>query len=398
MGVEAMRIAFVDSVLEPAKPGRSGMSDTVWGMAGQLTTLGHEAHMIGSYRTEAFPDHRIAVHHFPAPPMAYRNVLGLAWRMRRTAHVIRSLRPDIVHARDYLAAALLDIFLPGVPLVLTTPGNIFHRIAHGGNPYEWYYTQLLKWGARRTARRAQAIVAISRSMRDWWLWTGSHPDRTHHIPLGADLARFTYVPDARATVGIAEGVTHFLFAGRFSPEKGVATLLDAVHISRAAFTDAGATVTLVGSGSQEAILKAKVDELQLDRFVRFVPWVEQDQLPAWYSAADAFVLPSFTEGFSRTVIEAMATGTPVIGSRITGTEDHVIPGQNGFLFEAGDAKALARHLTACVEAPSVVRSMRASAADYARRHLSWDVVVKRLVDEVYVPVLSRRNGTRWNRA
>jgi glycosyltransferase involved in cell wall biosynthesis len=383
-----MRIAFVDSVLEPSKPGRSGMSDTVWGMASQLKTLGHDVHMLGAYRTDVFPDERIEVHQIPEPPMAYRNVMGVAWRMWRTAQVVRRLKPDIVHLRDYFGAALLDAYAPGSRLVLTTPGNIFHRIAHGGNPYEWYYTQLLKWGARRTAHRAAAVVAISRAMRDWWMWTGSHPDRTHHIPLGADLERFAPVPDARRRLGIEPDAVHFLFAGRFSHEKGIATLLDAIHLSRSSFEYATATVTLVGSGQLEAALRAKANSLQLANIVRFVPWIEQDELPLRYSAADAFVLPSFTEGFSRTVIEAMACGTPIIGSRITGTEDHVIPGHNGFLFEAGDAVELGRNLAACIESPSVVRSMRGDAARYAREHLSWPVVVERLVREVYRPVLT----------
>jgi D-inositol-3-phosphate glycosyltransferase len=116
-------------------------------------------------------------------------------------------------------------------------------------------------------------------------------------------------------------------------------------------------------------------------------WVAQETLSTWYSAADALLLPSHSEGFSRTIPEAMCCGTPVIGSKITGTTDHICDYENGLLFPVRNTQALARILDFVVAQPDVLRHMRSKTLAYARQHLTWKKIVERVVEEVYKPLV-----------
>ena len=119
-----LRVCFIDYVLEPDKPGRSGLSDIVWDMASELANQGHEVHIVASYHSEVFPDPRINVHSFPTPVMGYRNVVGNALLLMRAARVTKALRPDIVHAPEYVSIAVFHALGVMAPLVFTVPGNI----------------------------------------------------------------------------------------------------------------------------------------------------------------------------------------------------------------------------------------------------------------------------------
>jgi glycosyltransferase involved in cell wall biosynthesis len=385
MAPQKLRVAFVDYILDPEKPGRSGVSDVVWDMASELLNQGHEVHIIASYHTSVFPDSRVVVHQFPTPPIGYRNVIGHFWILKRAAAIARQLRPDIVHAPVYLSTAVFATLRVPAPLVLTVPGNAYHRVRYG-HDYEWYYMQILKWAARVSARRCARVIAVSREMKDWWEWTGSAPDRTPFIPYGVNTNRFKLVSLPRERLGLAEQKLLLLYVGRFSKEKGLLDLIDALAAIRDQLAPEDVQVMLVGKGPQLREIQQRIEQHDLRQIVQLKPWVAQEELSTWYSAADALLVPSHTEGFARIIPEAMICGTPIIGSKITGTEDHVKEGVNGFLFPAGDSKALAAILAKAIQSAQVLRDMRPAVMDYAQTHLAWEAIVARILDEVYLPI------------
>jgi glycosyltransferase involved in cell wall biosynthesis len=382
-----MKIAFVDYVLEPDKPGRSGLSDVVWDMASELINQGHEAHVVASYHTTLYPDPRVMVHNFPTPPIGYRNIVGQLWILKRATDIVKRIAPDIVHSPEYVSTAVMATLGVRTPLVLTVPGNIFERIqkAHG---YERHYVEVLKWAARTSARRCASVIAISQEMKRWWEWTGSPPERAPFIPLGVDPARFHPVPGARQRLGIPEDKLFLLYVGRFSPEKGLLDLVEALARVRPLLDPARIEVALVGKGPQGDEIRQRVAEVNLGQIVRIREWVPQSELSTWYSAADALVLPSHSEGFSRTIPEAMSCGTPVIGSRITGTEDHVCENKNGILFTPNDIQALASIITSVFQERRKLHILRSSTRIYAHSELIWCKVMRKIINEVYKPVIN----------
>jgi len=382
----SLRIAFVDYVLEPDKPGRTGLSDKVWDMASELIHQGHEAHIVASYHTRTYPDPRVIVHNFPTPPIGYRNIVGQVWIIKRAAKMLKKVQPDIVHAPEYVSTAVLATLGVKIPLVLTVPGNIFHRIQEGHN-FEWHFVQVLKWAARTSARACGKIIATSEEMKYWWERSGSPPENTLWIPNGVNIERFYPVEHARETLGLPSGPLLLLYVGRFSKEKGLLDLIYALRQMRPDPTPEQIQVILVGKGDQRTDLVQAVRTSGLDEVVTLRDWVSQDDLRVWYSAADALVLPSHSEGFSRTIPEAMCCGTPVIGSKITGTEDHVHHQVTGVLFPARDRAALAGVLGQVVAQPEMLRQMRTPTLAYAREHLTWPRVLKRIIAEVYHPLV-----------
>lgn len=385
----ALRVAFVDYVLDPEKPGRSGLSDMVWDMATELANLGHEPHVVASYHTTNYPDPRVRVHNFATPPIGYRNILGQFWILKRAADVVRRQHLDIVHAPEYVSTAVLAALGIRTPLVLTVPGNIYHRLHTGKREwYPWHEVWPLKWAARTSAHRCARVIAISSEMKRWWEWTGSPPARTPHIPLGVNSRRFCRIPEARSRLGIEANEPMLLYAGRLTPDKGIGDFLDALERIQDVLRHHGARVVVIGRGPEEVAIRQRLNSTALDEIVSTRAWVPQSELSTWYSAADAVILPSRSEGFSRTIPEAMICGTPIIGTRITGTEDHVHDGIDGLLASPGDVASLADRLAFAVQNHYQLRDMGDEAMRYAAQHLTWQVIVPRIVEEVYRPILA----------
>lgn len=388
-----MKIGFVDYILDPKKPGRSGLSDMVWDMASELIKQGHEVHVIASYHTKFYPDPLVKMHNFKTPPIGYRNIIGQLWILVCAAKIVKKLHLDVVHAPEYVSTAVLATYGVNCPIVLTVPGNIFYRLSrNNGMNYEWSYTQVLKWAARKSARRCDKVIAISNDMKRWWEWTGSPPENTPMIPLGSNPSRFYRVASARKILKLEDKFLTLLYVGRFELEKGIYDIIEAICLLSKEYPDLEnrLRVHLIGRGPLEGEMKNRIDSLGLSNIIIVRSWVQQDDLPIWYSAADALLLASSAEGFSRTIPEAMSCGTPVIGSAISGTEDHIQAGINGFLFPSGDARALANILSPLIQNPDSIRLLRARTEEYAKSFLQWPNIMKKIVNEVYGPIAMSR--------
>jgi D-inositol-3-phosphate glycosyltransferase len=223
-------------------------------------------------------------------------------------------------------------------------------------------------------------------MKTWWEWTGSQPQNTCVIPYGVDPNLFYPIPGARAKLGFPAQQMTLVYAGRFSAEKGLLDLLQALALVKDQAVHKSLKVYLIGSGPQESRLRDFIKTHRLDEVVCIQTWVTKTGLAAWYSAADALVLPSHSEAFSRTIPEALSCGAPVIGSAISGTQDHITPQVNGFLFPPGDTASLAQILFTILDHPERLAAMRPAASEYARRTFPWQVVMQRILQEVYYPL------------
>ena len=337
---------------------------------------------VASYHTNTYPDPRVIVHQFATPPIGYRNLIGQVWILKRAAAVMRQLRPDIIHCPEYVSSAVFAALAVPAPLVLTAPGNIFQRLPseHG---YDWHYVQFLKWAARTSARHCGSILAISREMQQWWEWTGSPPERTFTIPYGVNPQHFAPVADARAQLGIAPDTRLLLCVGRFSKEKGLFDLLAALEQGDLRRNARNVQVVLAGKGPQQTELSQQIAARGLTSVVQLREWIDREDLPTWYSAADALLLPSWNEPLGRVMLEALACGTPVIASASEGPKDHIRQGHNGYLFPPHDVAALAALLQQVIARPVLLNQMRPAALAYAQQHLAWPAIVARIVREVY---------------
>ena len=226
---------------------------------------------------------------------------------------------------------------------------------------------------KRFLQRATAVQAISRRIEQELLAQQFAPSRIVALPNAIDTRRFgtRAAPDAGG-----DALRTAIYVGRLVPEKGLDVLFEAWA---KAFPQAGrARLLLVGAGSCEDALRAQSERLGIAEQMHFLG--HRDDIDALLRQPDFGVLPSTIEGLSNTMLEFMASCVPVIASRVSGSEDFVVTGRNGWLFPSGDRDALALCLA---EAAAMTREQLHALGCRAREDVAEragvDVVVDRLL-------------------
>jgi len=194
--------------------------------------------------------------------------------------------------------------------------------------------------------QASAVQAISRRIAADLVRVGFRAERVHWLPNGVPMARFECIE--RNDVGNLPPTV--VFVGRLVPEKGLDTLLEAWA---QADRPAGWRLRLVGGGDRGSELAASAARLGIASSVDFPG--PSTTVDLELARADVGVLPSRFEGLSNTLLEYMAAALPVIATRISGSEDFVAPGRNGWLCEVDDVDALAAALSEAMALPASMR-------------------------------------------
>lgn len=219
------------------------------------------------------------------------------------------------------------------------------------------------------------IVCVSSHLRETLLAAGAPPERTQVVRRGTDLARFPFHERA-GREGRPLGV---LMVGRLVEKKGHADALAALRSLR----DAGhaARLVVVGAGPARAAIGARAAELGLAGEVAIAPPTDRAGLRAHFEAADVFLHCSVTaadgdvEGIPNVVVEAAATGLPVVGTRHGGIAEVVDDGIGGFLVPERDPQALAKALGTLAERPETRLAQGRAAAERVRRDFDLRVQV-----------------------
>jgi len=284
---------------------------------------------------------------------------------------IRELRRDfpfdvIVGAWAYpdaVAASLLarEANVPLVTAVLGSDVNEFPDL-FGLRPQ-------IRWGFQR----AQRILAVSRAIADRVVELGAPRERVLVQHNGVDGARFQIRSrsDARKSVGIEHDRPVIGYVGNLRPVKGSDVLIEAMDHLVKQLRNSDAELWIVGSGEIEAQVRARTTALGLDSRVRFLGRQPHNTIPRWMSAVDVFCLPSRNEGCPNVILEALASGKPVVASRVGGIPELLTDGDNGYLVPAEDPAALAGALAKALARPWDPGALRATVT-----FLSWDAVAQ----------------------
>jgi glycosyltransferase involved in cell wall biosynthesis len=207
-----------------------------------------------------------------------------------------------------------------------------------------------------------------------------HPVET--VPNAVDIE--TYHPPvddgARRRVGLETNRFVLLTMANLAPHKGQATVMRAVQLLRARgvpveYWLAGEDRSLDGIHERE--LRALGRELQITDYVRFLGM--RTDGPELLRAADAFVLPSSHEGLPLSVLEAQASGVPVVGSSIPGIRELVVDGETGLLIEATDFTGCADTVQMLYRHPERRRQIAVAAARIVKQKHAWAVFENRMV-------------------
>lgn len=277
----------------------------------------------------------IAHLHFPYPPGEVSQ-----WLLGRARHTVMTYHSDVVRQKG-----LLRIYEPLM---------------------------------RRVLQRVDRIIATSPQ------YVASSPylhplrDKVTVIPLGIDVQRFQE-PDRAHVRAIQQrfGAPLLLFVGRLRYYKGVQYLLEALP------QVADARLLIAGTGPMAQPWQAQAQALGLAERVFFLGDVADPDLPAYYAAADVFVLPACerSEAFGVVQVEALASGTPIVSTELgTGTSYVNQDGVTGCVVPAGDAAALAGALRTLLADPALRHAMGMAARQRAATEFSLPVMVGRIED------------------
>jgi len=280
----------------------------------------------------------------------------------KTWHVARQCDLLHVHWAQNLFVGWPVAYLLGKPCVVTLWGSDLRWMER--NRWVYYFTSLLFSGA-------DAVACVTDAARHWLQDRGVAKGKALVIANGVDTNVFRPRDkvELRKKLGLTPEAVILLYVGNLVSYKGVGVLIDALALMKAAHP----LLLLMGDGDERLNLEEKACQLNLSHRVRFLGAMAPDRVPEWMAAADAFVLPSFTEGRPNVILEAMACGLPVVATDIPANRDMVMIGKNGLLVPPGDPQALTIALDKMVSDSE----LRARMGEVARRsiherQLTWE--------------------------
>ncbi|MEI6650091.1 MAG: glycosyltransferase family 4 protein [Candidatus Moraniibacteriota bacterium] len=217
--------------------------------------------------------------------------------------------------------------------------------------------------------RSSRVVSNSDGLRDLALVTDPKRD-IPVIPNGVDTIQF--MPESNR---ISDGIVRILVVSRLTPRKGMRFLIRAMES-----LPGSARLIVVGGGGERANLESVAAESGVTDRVEFRGLIPHDDLPEIYRECDIFCMPSLNEGMSNTVLEAIASGLPIVATVTGGTEELVSDGENGFFAEKESPEDLAAKLGTLIADPAL-RARMAVASRTKAESMSWKSVSQRYVEE-----------------
>lgn len=321
----------------------------------------------GTPRRERRPG--LAVHRVRTP--ALPGAASVAYTVGGTGRALAA-RPDVVHAHDLLSPTTIGLLAAAgrrAPLVV--------KPLSAGPHGDVARLHTKPAGAARMGalvRRAAAFVCVSDEVEAELLAHGARREQLVRIPNGVDCERFHPGPDGtlRERLGVGDDPL-WLYCGRLTAEKRLERLV-------AALRDAPGHLLLAGEGPREDALRAAARAAGVGERLHLLATVD-DTAPL-YRAADAYVTASDQDGLSNAVLEAMASGLPVVAAPAGGMRELVRP-DTGVL--AGDAAQIAAALERLAADPAARLALGAAARARVERELSIERTADRLA-ELYAAV------------
>ncbi len=395
-----MRICFISRRYFPAV---SGMSVYARNLTRALSERGHEVVMISQYRED--PTGVRIYGGGPPPQEPWMEVHGLrstgeeqgvdnppadfeadTRAMVALAERLHAQRPfDVVHAQYAYPTGLAALEVSrrlGIPNVVSIQGGDGHWVGLCCTTHHRAMQAVLD--------HSMALVIGCASFRDEVV--------DNH---GTAAERFTIIPGATNTeqfrprstaVGALRAPARLLYHGRVDARKGS---LDFIHCGKA-LIEAGFALRLIvsGIGPDFDATVALAHELGIADCTEFPGEVAYADAPARYHAGDIFLSPTYAEGFSNTILEAMASGLPIVSTRTVGVVDCVRDGENGLLVKAGDLAALTAATRSLLEQPELRRKLATTALEEVHATYSWPVVAAQIEGE-YQRLTGTPLDTAW---
>lgn len=395
-----------------------GQNVYVGEIAKNLAALGYEVDIFTRWDSKILPEaaewvNGVRIIHIPAGPPEYvRKEDLLPFMAEFTAYILQfckreSKTYDLIHANFWMSGLVAaDIKQAiGIPFVVT-----FHAL---GRVRRFHQGEADQFPIERFAIEERIVVEADRIIaecpqqeEDLIRFYNADPAKIAIIPGGFDPSQFWSIGKAlaRVALGIAPEERVILQLGRMVPRKGVDTVIQG--FARLIEEHSISTrLMIVGGESDEpnADVCPEIGRLQaiaqkegVTERVTFVGRRGREALKWYYSAADVFVTTPWYEPFGITPVEAMACGTPVIGSNVGGIKFTVRDGETGYLVPANNPDAIAQALAHLYHHPELLSLFRQQAIRRANELFTWQKVTGAIAD-LYEDVLAKTQPARMGK-
>jgi phosphatidylinositol alpha 1,6-mannosyltransferase len=310
----------------------------------------------------------------PSIPLPGYSEVRLALPTPAPVHrLVERFRPDLIHcATEFSVGRMgqLAAARAGLPLVSSYHTD-FSRYAEAYGK-SWLRGTVSSYLRRfhQRSRRVYTPSTVSREdllrldVRDVQVWGRGVDAQLFHPGRRS--------PGLRTELGMGERFT-FLYVGRLAPEKRPEQIIDAFRLAQKMLPKDSIQLVMAGTGPREAGLRAEAPP-----GVTFLGFLDRrSRLPDLYANCDAFVFASVTETLGLVVLEAMASGLPVVAAPAGGVRDHLRDGQNGLAYPAGSAYAMANAMVTLAWEGGLARRLGAGARRTAEE-LTWEREMERL--------------------
>jgi phosphatidylinositol alpha 1,6-mannosyltransferase len=400
-----MRIMIVTDQYPPQI---GGVPTVTHGLAADFANRGHQVWVVApSYGTGDLRrlEHKVRVYRFSSFEWpAYEGLRIPFLPFVSLRNLLKKADPDIIHIHSPIVLGNIAQILAGglhKPVIATNhylPINVSRSLTSDPLISKHFskitYSYLVHFCNRCEYVTAPTITALN------LLYEHGLRAPAQVISNGIDLKKFTpgkHDESLRQRFNLPQGRPLALHVNRLSHEKRVDVLLDA-----AAKMSGNGFIAIVGSGPEEAELRAQAEQLHLDDRVAFLGFVRDADLLGLRRLADVFVIPSEADLQSLSTMEAMACGLPVIAANAYALPELAHNGENGFVFQPGNSDELAHYLDLLLAEPALRAQMGAKSLEIIVKHDrvkvldQWEVLYRRLAKE-FVEAKERTMRLRMGR-
>ena len=292
-------------------------------------------------------------------PFRWKDAPGIYFDLQR---VTRSLKPDLIHAGPIPTVSFLAALSGFRPLVSMSWGSDLLRDI-----------DLSRWQmgrAKFALKRTSVLVGDCQAVKERAASLGFPQERVRLFPWGVDLDQFCPgdSADFRERRGWQDAFV-LLSTRSWEALYGVDVLVKA--FARAHAQAQELRLILIGSGSQAVIIRKLILEHGLEGDVFLAGQAKNSDLPGYYRSADLYLSASHSDGTSVSLLEALASGCPVLVSDIAGNKEWITPGQEGWLFPDGDVEALAQGILHALSQRDQLAEKGAAARRLAENRADW---------------------------
>lgn len=328
---------------------------------------------------------------FIYPASSLNRYLFLYDAYRIASKICRENKIDLVITQDPFITGSIGWLLKkryNIPLNIQIAGDVIdNKYFLRENVFNLLLNELAKW----FVRRADTIRVSTSKQKKQLAGLGIEDKKIWHIPFFIDFDLFLKNGDEKIRRRYLYGKFDrlVLYAGRLAGEKDLETLIRAVPLVVRNYPKA--LFLIVGKGPEEKRLKGLVLDLNMNDNISFAGGVSYDRIPGFFSASDLFVITSLYEGIPMALLEAAASGKPIVSTPHAGAYDAVIDGQTGYIVDFKDPVKIAEKILCLLENPQLAEKMGEAGRKYVLERFDREKILQDYL-EMLRQTVSHKDG------